>query len=200
MWSGSTQGPVCVPGAYRVNLRLGARSWTQPFEVRKDPRVSATPQEFQEQFDLLLKIRDTVSAAHRAVNAIRDIRKQTDDLVKRLEKSPRKDTIANTAKRMNDRMKAVEEEIIQVKIKSGQDALNYPIKLNDKIAGLMGVIASADTRPTRQSYDALAELAGKLSVQLAAYRAVLEKDLPAFNALVKTLEIPAIVVKPDEKQ
>jgi hypothetical protein len=108
-------------------LRIGERSWTQPFEIRKDPRVAATAEELREQFNFLIAIRDTVSAAHRAVNLIRDIRKQTEDLVKRLDKHPRKDTIAGAAKRVNEQLKAVEEEIIQVKIKSGQDALNYPI-------------------------------------------------------------------------
>ena len=95
-------------------------------------------------------------------------------------------------------VKKVEEEIIQVKIKSGQDALNYPIKLNDKIASLSGVIASADTRPTQQSHDVFNELSGSLDSLLAKYKKITETDLAAFNSLVKNMEIPAVIVKPKE--
>jgi phenylalanyl-tRNA synthetase alpha subunit len=162
--------------------------------------VRTTPEEFKEQFDFLIRIRDKVSEADRAVNTIRDIRKQTEDLVARLEKHPNKDTIANASKKLNEKLKAVEEEIIQVKIKSGQDALNYPIKLNDKIATLSGVVASADTRPTKQSYDVFNELSGQLDVQLAKFKDLVDRDLVGFNMLVKSLEIPAVIVKPAERE
>ncbi len=199
MWSGSVSGPEAIPGTYQVRLKIGDKSWTQPFEIRKDPRVQATQEEFKEQFDLLIKIRDKVSDAHRAVNTIRDIRKQTEDLVARLEKHPSKDTVASVSKKLNEQMKKVEEEIIQVKIKSGQDALNYPIKLNDKIATLSGFVSSADARPTKQAYDVFTELGANLDTQLSKFRQLVEKDLVSFNLLVKSLEVPAVIIKPAEK-
>ncbi len=199
MWAGSTEGPIAVPGKYQVRLSYGGKRWTQSFEIKKDPRLTTTPEEFKEQFDFLIKIRDKVSEAHEAVNTIRDIRKQTDDLVKRLEKHASKDSVKNSAKRLNDQLKKVEEEIIQVKIKSGQDALNYPIKLNDKIAGISGVVADADTRPTKQAYDVFNELAGKLDMQLKKYKHTIEDDVQAFNMVVKNLDIPAVIIKPAEK-
>jgi hypothetical protein len=198
MWSGSTEGPEAIPGKYQVRLRIGDKNWIQPFEIRKDPRVQTSQEDFKEQFDFLIKIRDKVSEAHRAVNTIRDIRKQTEALVARLEKHPGKDTVASVSKKLNEQLKAVEEEIIQVKIKSGQDALNYPIKLNDKIATLSNVVASADTRPTKQSYDVFTELSSKLGPHLAKFKQLVEKDLSNFNLLVRSLEIPAVIVKPVE--
>lgn len=200
MWSGYVDGPEAVPGKYQVRLNIGDKSWTQPFEIRKDPRVRTTPEEFKDQFDFLIKIRDKVSEAHRAVLTIRDIRKQTEDLVVRLEKHPSKDTVTSASKKLNEELKKVEEEIIQVKIKSGQDALNYPIKLNDKIATLSGVVSSADTRPTKQSYDVYKELSGQLDAQVAKFKDLVDKDLVSFNLLVKSLEIPAVIVKPVENE
>lgn len=200
MWGGSIEGPVAVPGKYQVRLTIGGKSQTHPFEIMKDPRIATTREEFKQQFDFLIAVRDKVSEAHEAVNTIRDIRKQTDDLVKRLEKEPQKDTVQATAKKLNEKLKAVEEEIIQVKIKSGQDALNYPIKLNDKIATLSGVASSADTRPTKQTYDVFNELSARLNAQLMKYRDLLAGDLVAFNALVKSLEVPAVIVRKPETQ
>jgi photosystem II stability/assembly factor-like uncharacterized protein len=199
MWSGTTSGPQVVPGWYTVRLSVGKKSWTRPFEIRKDPRVATTDAEFKEQFDFLMTVRDKVSEAHEAVAAIRAIRSQTGDLVKRLEKHPMKDSVANASKKLNDKLKTVEEEIVQVKIKAGQDALNYPIKLNDKIATLAGVAGGADAKPTKQTYDVYKQLSAKLDGYLGTYKTVLASDLPAFNALVKTLDIPAVLLKPAEK-
>ena len=117
-----------------------------------------------------------------------------------MEKHPAKDSVSNVAKKMNDKLKAVEEEIIQVKIKAGQDALNYPIKLNDKIAGLSGVAGGADAKPTKQTYDVYADLAGKIDSLLVKYKAAVGTDLVAFNTLVRSLDVPAIILKQVEKK
>jgi len=200
LWGGSLEGPVAIPGNYQVRLRHGAKNWTQAFAIKKNPLLSTAADDFKEQFDFLIKIRDKISSAHEAVNTIRDIRRQTEDLVKRLEKHPSKKVVADSAKRINDQLKSVEEELVQVKIKSGQDALNYPIKLNDKLASLSAVVGSADSKPTRQSYDVFAELAAKVDAQLARYNRILESGLTAFNREVKGLDIPAVIVKPPETQ
>lgn len=200
MWSGTTDGPVAPPGAYTVRLTVGREARSESFAIKKDPRLQTTDADFHEQFDLLIKIRDKVSAAHEAVNTIRDIRSQSNDLVKRLDKHPAKDSVSNAAKRLNDQLKKIEEEIIQVRIKAGQDALNYPIKLNDKIATLSGVVSSADARPTKQAYDVFRQLSARLDDQLARYTKVLTKDLVEFNAIVKALDVPAVVVKMPEVQ
>jgi hypothetical protein len=200
MWNGNAVGPVAVPAMYQVRLRVGDRQWTQSFEIKKDPRLSTTLEDFEEQFAFLIKIRDTVSAAHEAVNTIRDIRKQTEDFVKRLKKHTNEDTVTALSKKLNEHLKHIEEEILQVNIKSSQDALNYPIKLNDKLISLMGVVSSADTRPTKQSYDVFSHLTGKLSEQLTKFKNVLDTDLAAFNNAVREMKIPVVVVKPVERK
>ncbi len=196
MWSGSTEGPRAVPGTYAVRLRIGSKSWTHSFDIRKDPRLKTTPQEFQEQFDFLLKIRDKVSEAHETVIGIRDIRKQTTDLVERLDKHPAHDSVKSAADKLNKKLTSIEEEIVQTKLKAEEDALNFPIKLNDKIATIAGVVGSADAPPTRQSYDVYNELASKLDAQIERYKKILAGDLVSFNTLVRELAVPAIVLKP----
>jgi hypothetical protein len=60
------------------------------------------------------------------------------------------------------------------------------------------VAGSSDTRPTKQSYDVFNELSAKVDEQLATYKRILETDLPAFDAAVKKLDIPIVIVKPPE--
>ncbi|HLX13289.1 MAG TPA: glycosyl hydrolase, partial [Bacteroidota bacterium] len=199
MWAGTTDGPLAVPGTYQVRLTVAGKSWTEPFELKVDPRITTSQADLQEQFDFLIKIRDKVTEADETVNNIRDIKKQTGDFVKKLDKQPYKKTVADSSKSLNDKLTKIENEIIQTKIKADEDALNFPIKLNDKIAGLIGVVSSADTKPTKQSYDVYTELSAQLDAQIAKYKKVLETDLPAFDETVKKLDIPAVILKPSKE-
>jgi photosystem II stability/assembly factor-like uncharacterized protein len=196
MWAGTVTGPVAVPGKYQVRLMAGGKNWTQPFEIKPDPRNNVSAEDLKAQFELLVKIRDKVSAAHEAVANIREIRRQAEDFNKRLQGQPNAKTATEAFKALNGKMTPVEEEIIQVKIKSSQDPLNYPIKLNNKIAALTGVVSSADSRPTKQAYEVFDDLSAKLDVQLAKYREIMAKDLPEYNGKVKALDLPAVILKP----
>ncbi|MGH9424883.1 MAG: glycosyl hydrolase, partial [Terriglobia bacterium] len=198
-WAGNVQGPIVVPGMYVARLVVGKDTVKQSFEVKFDPRVETPQAELQEQFDLLMKVREKLSATHEAINNIRDIKKQTEDVAKRAENHPSKATIADASKKLNQKLSAVEEELIQVKIKSNQDALNYPIKLNNKLAALAGTVGSADTRPTKQEYDVFADLSLKVDFQLAKLKDIVASELPAFNKLVKEQDIPAVILKTEKK-
>jgi photosystem II stability/assembly factor-like uncharacterized protein len=195
MWGGSLRGPAAVPGNYQARLIVGNQTLTEPFEIKPDPRLNLPLADYQKQFDFLIKARDKVSAAHEAVNFIRDVRKQVEDLSKRVsEAGTDSKAVTAAAKELNDKMKAIEEEIIQVKAKSSQDPLNYPIKLNNKIAVLADVASSMDAPPTEASITVFNQLSSKLDAQLAKLEEIKTKDLPAFNKLVREQEVPAIVV------
>ncbi len=199
LWAGSTRGPLAVPGTYQARLKVGDKILTKSFEIKKDPRVPATIADLQEQFDLLIKIRDKVSQAHEAVQNIRDIRKQVNSVVERVKGQAGADTIASVAKSLKEKLKAIEEKIIQVKAKARQDVLNYPIKLNNKLAALASVVASADAKPTKQAYEVFDDLSSRLDAQLAKLNEIIEKDIPAFNQLVREQEIPAVFLRKKEK-
>ncbi|MBM4168110.1 MAG: glycosyl hydrolase [Ignavibacteria bacterium] len=199
MWAGTTRGPLALPGTYQVRLTVGEKSQTRQFEIKLDPRSRATEGELVEQFDFLIKIRDRVSKAHEAVNTIREIRKQLQDLNQRIKGHPQEKAVLAATKSLDDKMTPVEEEIIQVKIRSSQDALNYPIKLNNKIAALTGVVSAADAAPTKQSYDVFNELSQQLEDQLVKFRVLLKNDLPQLNETIKSQDVPAILLKPAEK-
>ena len=78
-------GPLAPPGTYHATLTVGEWSMTQPFDLLKDPRVSTSDADLTEQFDLLIRIRDTLSDIATGVNRIRSLRRQLDDWVSRLD-------------------------------------------------------------------------------------------------------------------
>jgi len=196
-WAGGTAGPVAVPGTYKVRLTVGDWSQTREFTVRPDPRVKTTQEEYQRQFDLLLRISGRVSAANDAVGRIREVREQLDGAATRARGLPGDAgrRIAQQADSIKGRLAAVEEQIYQVKNRSSQDPLNYPIRLNNKIASLAGVVGGAEAAPTAQSVQVFDELSAALQVQLDRLKAVLDADIPAFNRLVKESDVPAIILR-----
>jgi hypothetical protein len=195
-WAGGTQGPVAPPGTYRVRLRSGEWSATQTFELKRDPRVPVTDAELRAQFDFLIRIRDRVTEANDAVRRIRAVKEQLDGATARSRRAPggAGARIAAAADSLKTRLAAVEEEIYQVRNRSNQDPLNYPIKLNNKIAALAGVVASADARPTDQSLQVFEQLSAALQLQLDRLKALLDAAVPAFNRLVREADVPALPV------
>ena len=96
-------------------------------------------------------------------------------------------------KALDGKLSAVEEELIQTKIKSNQDALNYPIKLNNKLAHLLMVVQSSDSQPTSQSYMVYEDLATQVNAELKKLDVLMTADLAAFNKLIRDENVPAVL-------
>ncbi|HKT51163.1 MAG TPA: glycosyl hydrolase [Candidatus Angelobacter sp.] len=194
LWGGSTDGPVALPGTYQVRLTVQGKSYTAPLEIQPDPRLKITQQDLEKQFDLLMKIREGVTQAHDTINQIRDIRAQINALNKRLEGQPQAAAVADAGKQLDKKMTAVEEVLIQTKAKSNQDVLNYPIRLNNYLVALGGVVGSADSAPTQASYDVFNMLRKQLDDELAKWKQILVTDVPAYDDVVKKQAVPAIIL------
>ncbi|MGH9938568.1 MAG: glycosyl hydrolase, partial [Blastocatellia bacterium] len=161
-----------------------------------DPRVPTTQEEFQKQFDLLTKIRDKFSETSEAIIAIRDIRKQAQDYAARVKDQSNSQPITDAAKTLGAKLTAIEEELYQTKNQSSQDPLNFPIRLNNKLAALAGSIAGADAQPTDQHHGVYEDLTSRINAQLDKLKQVMATEMPAFNKLVRDQNVPAVWVKP----
>ncbi len=194
-WNGGVTGPRAAPSTYQVRLTVGGQTYTQPFEIRRDPRIAATDADLKEQFDFLIEVRDRLSEAHDAINNLRAVRGQLDDWVKRAEGRPAAKQVAEAAEGVKSKLAAVEEELIQFRSKAHEDPLNFPIKLNNKLASLSGAVAAADAKPTAQAREVYRELSSRIIDQLATLREVVNSDVAGFGRLVQQAELPAVVVK-----
>ncbi|HMD99201.1 MAG TPA: glycosyl hydrolase [Terriglobia bacterium] len=193
-WGGFPEGALALPGTYQVRLSAFGKTLTEPFEVKLDPRIKTSPADLEKQFELMTRINEKVSADHDAVKQIRDLRAELADLRKRLGDDPGAKPIVEATKAIDKKITEIEEALIQTKTKSGEDALNYPIKLNDKLMGLGGTVQSADTAPTRQSYEVLDDLSRQLDEPLAKWREVMSKDVPALNESMHKAKLGAVLI------
>jgi hypothetical protein len=196
LWAGEMRGPRVVPGMYQVRLTVDGKTTSENFEVKPDPRLRISATDYAKQQELGLRIRDKVSETHNAIIQIRDVRKQVDDLLKRVAGQPGYKVINDAATALKKNLAGVEESLYQTKNQSSQDPLNYPIRLNNKLAALAGVVSSADAAPTEQSYAVYDELVLQIDAQLAKLAQIMKSEVPAFNQLVRDQNIPAVTVKP----
>jgi hypothetical protein len=201
MWAANSRGPVAPPGTYTVRLTVDGASQTQPFVIKREETVlkDITDADLQAQFDLAMQVRNKASQANDAILLMRGIKGQVDERIKKLDtgkpgSKPSATLVA--ARSLNDKLSAVEGEIYQVKNQSSQDPLNFPIKLNNKIAALQGVIESADARPTDQSREVFKMLSDKLDVQIGKMDAIIKTDLPKLVAMLQKQKLDAVTVTP----
>ncbi len=191
-WAAGNIGPALVPGEYKVRLSVdGSVIGTSSFNLMLDPRIEGVTQaDLQARFDLAVKIRDRVSDANEAVILIREIKAQVDDRLSESDDAG----LARAAEDFKAAVSAVEGEIYQVKNQSNQDPLNFPIKLNNKLAALMGVVEGSENRPTAQSFAVYDYLDVLLRAEMETLHGLLQEDLAALNGRLEDLDLDPISV------
>jgi hypothetical protein len=179
LWGATTNGPIALPGAYTVRLTVDGKTFTRPATIRKNPlQTDVTLADLREQFDLAIAIRDKVSEANNAVIRIRDLKKQTEERLKQSSDPALKSAADSLIKHLSE----VEESIYQVRNQSGQDPLNFPIKVNNRLATLLRTVTTGDGKPIGAARPIFNDLSGELKVETDRLAKVEREYLAKLNA------------------
>lgn len=190
IWSARPQrGPKAPIGSYKVRMKTADFEMTQSFEVTMDPNLKGiTKEDLDEQFELANKIMQKTSAANEAVIRIREIKSHIDTNKEKLSASDVKRTVTPFLEKLS----AIEQELYQVKNQSNQDPLNFPIKLNNRLASLRRSIEDGEARPTDGAYKVFKELSAELDQHLGKLKTVMTENLPKVNSALKNTGIEEI--------
>jgi photosystem II stability/assembly factor-like uncharacterized protein len=191
LWGGSVAGPAAPPGTYQVRMTVDGKTQTQPLVLKRHPLHSATDADLMEQFNLAIQIRDKVSEANNAVILIRSIKTQVGDRLSKSQDAKLKAAGDTLAKNLS----AVEEDIYQVRNQASQDPLNFPIKINNRLATLLSVVNRGDGKPIGNAEPVFKDLIAELKVQTDKLQQVLTRDLAAFNTEAKRLNLDPVAEK-----
>ena len=191
LWNGNVEGPKVAPGKYTAKIKFDKDSVNFSFVIKGDPNYKMTEKDYDDQVGMLLKIRDKFSDVQKAIKQIRAIRTQINDFTSRVNLKNNKE-VKQAADTINKQITTIEEALYQTKSKSGQDVLNFPIRLNDKIAGLYDVAASGYNPPSKQVIETYADLSAQADAQIAKLKKILSDDLVAFNKLIHEKQLPII--------
>jgi photosystem II stability/assembly factor-like uncharacterized protein len=169
LWAANTRGPAAPPGRYQVRVTAGSANKTQDFVIKRNPAIAGvTDADLQAQFALAMQINERVTTANAAVIRIRSIKQQAAERAGKASDQ----AVKAAAQALIDRLTEIEGEIYQHRLRSSQDPLNYPIRLNNKLAALQGVVEAGDYRPTDQALAVFKELSAELDKHLARLEAL----------------------------
>ncbi|MBC7873344.1 MAG: glycosyl hydrolase [Ferruginibacter sp.] len=198
LWNGFVGGPKAAPGTYYAKIKSGRDSAEVPFTILADPNYKISATEHEEQFNFLVTVRDKFSEVMKAIKNIRDIRQQMNDFSSRSGKELPKE-IKTQIDTINKQMTEVEEALHQTKAKSGQDVLNFPIRLDDKLSSLYDAASAGQATPSKQVKEAYGELASLIDLQMNKLKKIISDDVVKLNQLIHEKTLPVIGLKKEEK-
>ena len=192
LWWASLSGPTALPGKYAVVLESRKEKIEQYFNLLKDPRNKSTEQELQQQFDFLVEVRDKMTETHLALKNITKAKEQISVLEGSIDDKVKYKDLLTEAERVKKEMTEIENKLYQTKNKSGQDPLNYPIRLNNKLGHLNSLTSMGDYKPTDQAVAFKNEVIRDIDAELNKLYKIFKTDIPALNQKVKENEIDLI--------
>jgi len=130
----------------------------------------------------------------KAIKDIRQARSQMQDFVSKQGASCPKE-LKQLSEDLSKQLTAVEEKLHQTKAKSGQDVLNFPIRLDDKLGGVFDMAASGNMAPSKGAIEVFAELSGQVDEQITKLKSILTNGLSSFNKMITEKGLPVVVVK-----
>ena len=165
---------------------------TVELQVLPDPRSTASPEALQRQFDFVWGVNRKLTETHGAITRLRQARSRVAAIMDRIDGQAAYAGLATRAQAIVEQLDGIEKALYQTRLEARQDPLNFPIRLNDKLAGVMLSAAIGDHPPTASAVAVRDELFAAIDEQLAALDEVLGEELEAFNRLAAELALPAV--------
>jgi photosystem II stability/assembly factor-like uncharacterized protein len=182
LWWASLTGPRAIPGDYKVSLNVNGESISQPFTIVADPRSESSLSEMQTQFDFIKDVNETMDNAHKSIKKIRKIKKQLSAFESQYADNENVKELIEKAKELKEQFSEIEKALYQTKNRSGQDPLNFPIRLTNKLGHLNSLVSMGDFPPTEQDIAVKDELSKEIKNHLSAFNNLIDNEIKAFNA------------------
>ena len=195
LWWASLEGPKAVPGNYKVALNVNGEVQTETFEVVANPNAEATVADMQKQHDFISDVNKSVDRAHQSIKKIKKINNQLKSFTTQYKDDERTAELREKAKTMQEEFGKIEKELYQTKNRSGQDPLNFPIKLTNKLGHLNSLVGMGDFGPTDQDVAVKNELTAAINTQLDAFDTMLDAEVTKFNDEFNSLKLNYLFVE-----
>ena len=192
LWWASLNGPMALPGNYKVTLTMGETSKSQNFTILKNPISETTLADATAQFDFINDINTKVTEIHKALKNVKKVRAQVISLQKSIKDKEKHTELLDYAASLLKEMTVVEETLYQTKSKSGQDPLNFPIRLNNKLAHLNSLTRIGSYAPTQQAIDFKNEINKEIDKELSKLYDLFNNKVKVLNKKVKDSQIDLI--------
>jgi len=195
LWWANLEGAKAVPGSYKVHLNTGDQTMTKDFNIIPDPRAEVSVADMQAQYDFISDVNGTVDRAHQSIKKIRDVNNQLDSFIAQYEGNEATADLVARAEKMKEGFGEIEKALYQTQNRSGQDPLNFPIRLTNKLAHLNSLVSLDDFPPTAQDIAVKTELTTEINAQLNAFDKMVDSEITSFNKAFNDLNLNYLFVE-----
>ncbi|MGY8915457.1 MAG: WD40/YVTN/BNR-like repeat-containing protein, partial [Flavobacteriales bacterium] len=189
LWWANLEGPKAVPGDYKVHLNVNGTNTTETFTIIPDPRAEVGVDAMQKQYDFVEDVNATVDRAHQSIKKIRKISTQLEAFTKQYKDNEATKDLVEKAKKMKADFESIEKALYQTQNRSGQDPLNFPIRLTNKLGHLNSLVTMDDFPPTDQDIVVKNELTAEINKELETFDALVDTEIKAFNEAFNNLKL-----------
>ena len=199
LWWASTDAPKAVPGQYKVVLEVEDQSYSQPFTILADKNAETDVAGMQRQYDFITDVNKTVDRAHKSISRIRNINSQLEAFQKQYKDNENVKDLVEKAKKLSEEFSEIEKALYQTKNRSGQDPLNFPIKLTNKLAHLNSLVSMDDFPPTQQDIAVKNALTMQVNAELAKFDKLIADEIAEFNRQFNSKNLNYLFVQEDKE-
>lgn len=198
LWWANLDAPRAYPDTYKVRLNVNGKDEEQTFEIIPNPNSEATVADMKAQYEFISDVNETVDKAHKSIKNIRAINKQLKDFQEQYKDDERTKALREKAKKLQEDFTAIEEALYQTKNRSGQDPLNFPIKLTNKLGHLNSLVGMGDFAPTEQDKAVKRELEQQINAELVKFDNLVSQEISTFNNEFNNLKLNYLFVEDKE--
>jgi photosystem II stability/assembly factor-like uncharacterized protein len=192
LWWASLDGPMALPGNYTVRLSVNTATLEKPFTILKNPVSETSLDDMKLQFVFITDINTKVSEIHKALINVKKVKSQITTLKKAIKDKQKHKELIAFADELTKKITNIETTLYQTKSKSGQDPLNFPIRLNNKLAHLNSLTRMGSYKPTDQAIVFKNEIIKEIDNQLSKLYTLFNTDVKQLNLKVKESQIDLI--------
>jgi photosystem II stability/assembly factor-like uncharacterized protein len=178
-------GPAVMPGMYTVKLDVAGQTYTQPLEIKMDPRITAPVDQLDQQFRLASRICEAMNASFASLGQVRAVRAQLRDL----EHQAPKGEVADAIHALEQKIAAFEGAPAGFGQAAHQDSF---AQLNGQFGQLLGVVDGADAAPTQTAQDTTGDLQRALTTLENQWDDVKARDIPALDDQLRRANLPIV--------
>ena len=195
LWWASLEAPRAVPGVYKVVLNIDGEVYKKEFNILANPNSESDIIGMQKQFDFITAINFTINNAHKSIKKIRTIDRQLLAFQNQYKDDNRVAELNKKAKQLSEEFSKIEKALYQTQNKSGQDPLNFPIKLTNKLGHLNSLVGMGDFPPTEQDIAVKDELTLKINLELEKFNILVSTKIKEFNTVFNSLNLNYLLVE-----
>ena len=187
-YEGGSKGPIALPGKYQVKLTVDGKTLAAPLELKPDPRIKVSPADLEKQFAMLMDIRGQLTRVYVAANQIIDLRAQLQDLQKRVK--------LTEAQALDEKLGALQDRLLNMKIKANEDSLNYSLGVDGSLAGLAAYVGGdSDSAPTEAALKQFEKVKAEVDRYMKRWSDIQHADLPAVQHAAEQQNVKALMVR-----